>query len=68
MPSITRARNTISELDELPGIGDVLAGRIVAYRESTGPFTSIDQLVEVEGISPRLVDEIRPHVSVSPGG
>lgn len=57
---------TVSELDELPGIGEVLAGRIVDYRESNGPFTSVDQLSSIEGISPRLVDEIRPHVTVSP--
>lgn len=59
---------TASELDELPGIGEVLAGRIVDYRETVGPFTSIDQLSEIEGISPRLVDEIRPLVTVAPGG
>lgn len=59
---------TVTELDQLPGIGDVLAGRIVEYRETVGPFTSVDQLSEIEGISPRLVDEIRPFVTVGPGG
>lgn len=59
---------TVAELDELPGIGDVLAGRIVEYRQTVGPFTSVDQLSEIDGISPRLVDEIRPFVTVGPGG
>ncbi len=59
---------TVAELDELPGIGDVLAGRIIDHRETVGPFTSVDQLSEIEGISPRLVDEIRPFVTVEPGG
>jgi competence protein ComEA len=59
---------SIAELDQLPGIGEVLAGRIVDYRDTNGPFTSVDQLSEIEGISPRLVDEIRPFVTVSNGG
>lgn len=59
---------TIAELDELPGIGEVLGGRIIAYREENGPFTSVDELSNIEGISTRLVDEIRPYVTVSPGG
>ncbi len=59
---------TLAELDELPGIGDVLGGRIISYREANGPFSSVDDLSNIEGISPRLVDEIRPFVTVSPGG
>lgn len=59
---------SVAELDELPGIGEVLAGRIVERRETVGPFTSVDQLTEIEGISPRLVEEIRPFVTVEPGG
>lgn len=59
---------TIPQLDELPGIGDVLAGRIVDYRDEHGPFESIDQLVDVDGISSRMVDELRPLVMVGDGG
>ncbi len=55
---------TAEELATLPGIGPVLSERIVAYREQNGPFTSLDQLVEVEGISTRLIDELRPLVTI----
>ena len=41
---------TAEELMTLPGIGEVLAGRIVAYRAAHGSFSSIDELAQVEGI------------------
>lgn len=55
---------TAAELEALPGIGQVLAGRIVAYRDANGPFRGVDQLTEVEGISPKLVERLRPLVTV----
>ncbi len=42
---------TVTELDQLPGIGPAIARRIIDFREFYGPFTSIDQLAEVNGIS-----------------
>ena len=54
---------TVAELDELPGIGPALAERIVALRSERGAFRSIDELAEVEGISERMVDELRPLVT-----
>lgn len=51
-------------LDTLPGIGEVLAARIVAHREEFGPFESIDDLSEVEGISESTIDELRHLVTV----
>lgn len=53
-----------SEFERLPGIGPVIARRIVEYRESSGGFTSVDELAEVSGISERMVQELRPLVTV----
>ena len=54
---------TTEELEALPGVGEVIAGRIVAYREQNGPFRSVDDLIHVEGISDRAIDRIRELVT-----
>lgn len=51
-------------LETLPGIGPVLAQRIIDHREQMGPFESVDDLEAINGISARLVDELRPLVTV----
>lgn len=53
-----------SELEELPRIGPVIAGRIVDHREGTGPFRSVEELVEIEGISTGLLEDLRPLITV----
>jgi len=60
--------NTASanQLEELPGIGPVLAERIVAYREANGPFARVEELARVEGISLAMVEEMRDQITVSP--
>ena len=64
--SSTMSINTASaeELDELPGIGPVIAERIVQWREENGPFTSIDELGEVSGIGPSIIEQIRDQVGM----
>ncbi len=59
--------NTASatELETLPGIGPVLSERIVSYREQNGPFTSLDQLADVEGISTGLIEQVRPMITLN---
>lgn len=58
--------NTASatELEALPGIGEVLAATIVAYRDEHGPFASVDQLEDVSGIGPSTLEEIRDLVTI----
>ncbi|WP_392425772.1 ComEA family DNA-binding protein [Barrientosiimonas humi] len=51
-------------LDTLPGIGPVLASRIVQWRTDNGRFTSVDELGEVSGIGDKLLEQVRPQVTV----
>ena len=52
------------ELETLPGIGEVLAATIIEYRADHGPFTSVDQLIEVSGIGEVTLEEIRDLVTI----
>ncbi|MCC6350079.1 MAG: helix-hairpin-helix domain-containing protein [Candidatus Eisenbacteria bacterium] len=54
-----------AELDRLPGIGPVLASRIVAHRKLHGPFRSPDDLLAVPGIGPKLLERLGASVIVS---
>jgi competence protein ComEA len=51
-------------LDSLPGVGPVLAQRILDWRSAHGRFSSVDELDEVSGIGDKLMSEIKPHVRV----
>jgi competence protein ComEA len=55
---------TAEELETLPGIGPVLASSIVEHREQNGPFTSVDQLLDVSGIGEQRLADIRDLVTV----
>jgi len=59
-------RASVAELEELPGIGPTLAGRIVARREEQGPFRAVEELREVTGIGEKLFAQIAPLVTVGP--
>jgi competence protein ComEA len=56
-------RATAAELETLPGIGPVLAARIVAHRDERGPFTSVDDLQSVRGVGPSLLADLRDLVT-----
>jgi competence protein ComEA len=56
-------RATAAELDALPGVGPVLAQRIIDHRDQ-GPFTSVDQLDDVPGIGPARAAELAELVTV----
>lgn len=57
-------RATLDQLEALPGIGPALAQRIIDYRNEHGHFQSLDELANVKGISPRMVDDLRDFVAV----
>jgi len=52
-------RADAAEMTALPGIGPVLAGRIVADRDARGPFGRIETLARVHGIGPVMVERLR---------
>jgi competence protein ComEA len=51
----------LPELTQLPGIGEVLAGRIVESRRKDGPFANLDDLRRVRGIGPKILERLRPY-------
>jgi competence protein ComEA len=55
---------TATDLDALPGIGPVLAQRIVEHRERNGPFRAVEQLDDVPGIGPATYAELAELVTV----
>jgi competence protein ComEA len=59
-------RASAQEFEELPGIGPVLAKRIVDYRKSGKTFRTVDELRAVKGIGKKKFDRIRALVMVTP--
>jgi competence protein ComEA len=54
----------VAALDGLPGVGPVMAARIIAWRTQHGRFTSVDQLRDVSGIGQRTFERLRPFVRI----
>ena len=51
-------------LETIPGIGPVTAAAILAYRDEAGPFSSVEQLLEVDGIGPATLESLRAYVTL----
>lgn len=49
-------------LEQLPGVGPKTAASILAWREENGRFTAAEELLEIRGIGPRTLEELRPHL------
>lgn len=58
----------VEELDTLPGIGESLAGRIIAWREANGPFQSVEEIMEVSGIGEATFAELEDRITVDGEG
>lgn len=55
---------TVEQLDTLPGVGPAIAGRIIEWRTTNGRFTSVDELGEVQGIGPKMLERLQGKVRV----
>ena len=55
---------TREELLALPGVGEKTADRILSYRDTYGRFSAVEQLLDVEGIGPTLLEQLRRLVTV----
>lgn len=55
---------TAEQLDELPGIGEVIAKRIIEFREEIGSFSSVNQLKDIEGIGEKKFAKLKEKVTL----
>ena len=54
-----------ASLESLPGIGPSLAAAIVEHRQRHGPFATVDDLIDVSGIGPAKLEQIRPRATAA---
>lgn len=57
---------TISQLEKLPGVGPNTAKAIVDFRNHSGSFQRVEDLLAIKGISKSKLDKLRPYVTVGP--
>ena len=55
---------TLEQLDTLPGVGPVTAQKILDWRAAHGAFSSVDELLEVDGIGEKTLADLAPHVTL----
>lgn len=54
------------ELEELPGVGPTTAKAIIQFREKTGRFRRVEDLLAIRGISEAKLARMRPYITVGP--
>ena len=57
---------TVEQLEQIPQIGAATARSIVNFREKSGPFRKVDELLAIKSISQAKLEKIRPYVTVAP--
>ncbi len=57
---------TFEEFQQLPGIGPTTAKAILRFREKSGPFRRVEDLLAIRGITKRKLEKLRPYVTVTP--
>ena len=65
-PKINLNTATFSQLDSLPGIGPVIAERILELRERSGPFQRIEDLLNIQGIGEKKFLQLQDLITVKP--
>ena len=63
-PLVNLNTTTQQELERVPGIGPVIAQRIVLYRARYGPFRRVEELMLIQGIGPRTFELLKPYVTL----
>lgn len=62
--SVSLNAATLEDLDTLPGVGPVTAQAILDWRTQNGGFTSVDELLDVDGIGPKTFEKLKPMVTL----
>jgi competence ComEA-like helix-hairpin-helix protein len=57
---------TIAQLETLPGIGPNTAKSIVDFRNHSGPYQRVEDLLAIKGISKSKLEKLRPYVTIVP--
>lgn len=60
--SIILNKASSSDLEKLPGIGEVMSKRIITYRTLRGKFSTLEELMNVSGIGPKKFERMKPYL------